>query len=539
MMDAPARNDLRQVTYRRAIDDFCLGVLASVLAIATRLGHALSFSRWDSAIAGTPEQTLSYQTSWSVLIALCLAAGPSVAAIDLLLMRLPYSLRNVFDDRLAKSIGVGLLATVVYGAIYAAICPRSFPTSLPLIYGFVLVLALIGRDIISSAKREALGDLLSQSRGYKFLFLTAFGITLSAALLEILVRIHAPIPLRINPDQIGRPDHRVTKIKIKNPDGSIVESTRISNNIGFRGPDAPASLTGRKSVIAVGSSTTEDRNLSDDQTWVWKLSMRLEQCEPGIWVNNAGYTAQTTIGNFNLVQNTLLTLKPTFLVMLVGFIDLVSFTTGDLFQNFDENLVLRKQPTIQPIASLLSEHSALFNIGGNLIHALQPQAVVGPIVDGVELKENYIRQLKQFPSDQEDQSATIMTIVDRYLPLYRSSLITLVETTIEIGSRPILVTHPHLFGTTTDPDSGVDLGNIEVTIYNLKTRSASLWAALQKVNDVTRTVAAAYGVPLIEMAETLPKASSLFLDSVHYSPAGTEIVSNIIAEKMCRLLAVK
>ena len=72
---------------------------------------------------------------------------------------------------------------------------------------------------------------------------------------------------------------------------------------------------------------------------------------------------------------------------------------------------------------------------------------------------------------------------------------------------------------------------------NLEVSGAGLpgllqWRVLELYNDVTREVAAAHGLNLIDLAQLVPKDSSLFFDWIHYSNLGAEVVAELVANAL-------
>jgi lysophospholipase L1-like esterase len=57
----------------------------------------------------------------------------------------------------------------------------------------------------------------------------------------------------------------------------------------------------------------------------------------------------------------------------------------------------------------------------------------------------------------------------------------------------------------------------------------SLSAAMNAFNDVTRRVAAEEGIPLVDLAEIVPRELDNFVDDVHYTPQGSRLVGEVIA----------
>ena len=122
---------------------------------------------------------------------------------------------------------------------------------------------------------------------------------------------------------------------------------------------------------------------------------------------------------------------------------------------------------------------------------------------------------------------------DEALPGFRARVLRLVRTATAAGSHPVLITQPLLWGPARDDATGADLGRIAAKFQGIATDSATFWSLLERYNDQTRAVAAETGTPVIDLARALPKSSGLYLDSMHYSAAGSEKVAAIVGARLC------
>jgi hypothetical protein len=125
-----------------------------------------------------------------------------------------------------------------------------------------------------------------------------------------------------------------------------------------------------------------------------------------------------------------------------------------------------------------------------------------------------------------DVVTTITARAAATLPGYRSRLEAIVRLAREHGITPVLVTQPALFGDTIDPATRIDLSDVQV---NGRGNGHVEWRLLEAVNDVTRDVARAQRLLLIDLARELPKDSRYFYDFLHFTNAGSERVGEIVA----------
>jgi len=91
------------------------------------------------------------------------------------------------------------------------------------------------------------------------------------------------------------------------------------NSLGFRGPELPADLDDRLSILTVGGSTTECFYVSEGKTWSDLLARRLEGRLDRVWLNNAGLDGHSSFGHRVLLSSeAVVRLHPKVVVFLVG-----------------------------------------------------------------------------------------------------------------------------------------------------------------------------------------------------------------------------
>ncbi len=98
---------------------------------------------------------------------------------------------------------------------------------------------------------------------------------------------------------------------------------------------------------------------------------------------------------------------------------------------------------------------------------------------------------------------------------------------------PVLITQPSVFGEGVDPATGIDLERSSTYTLNGRT----LWRLLELYNGVTRSTARQQGVELIDLAAEMPKDSTYYYDTYHYTNAGCARVAEIIDQHLEPFLA--
>jgi lysophospholipase L1-like esterase len=129
-------------------------------------------------------------------------------------------------------------------------------------------------------------------------------------------------------------------------------------------------------------------------------------------------------------------------------------------------------------------------------------------------------------SDAE-RTAQLDAQVRDFLPLYEIRLTQLIQLSRHMKIDPVLITQPALWGRGIDPTTGVDLGPI----------SDFFWDRLELYNAVTRHIAAAMDVPIIDLAVKMPKDSKYFYDWIHFTREGSARVAEIVSTELIPIVA--
>jgi len=346
------------------------------------------------------------------------------------------------------------------------------------------------------------------------LFQLAFG----ALLLEACLRIYNPLPFRLKGDTIVLPVHEVYEFDNRASHKLDPVTRHTKNSLGFRGPDPPRDFDRRLTVLTIGGSTTESLFLSDGKTWTDRLSRRLADVFPDVWVNNAGLDGQSTYGHLVLLQEAIVRLRPKVALFLVGTndVDLDAGTTYDTALTASRTGLARVQTAI-------FNHSAVASLFQNLYRAVRTHR------QGFGHAEVDPATARHVVFDDASMSITL----ERQTPLlarYRERLARIVQLCRENSIDPVFVTQPALFGESVDPATGVDLSTVQV---NGRGNGKIEWRLLERYNDSTRAVGAERGVPVIDLAREMPKDSRLFYDFIHFTNDGSTIVGDIVFRHVC------
>jgi lysophospholipase L1-like esterase len=347
------------------------------------------------------------------------------------------------------------------------------------------------------------------SRHMRRLQILAVQSAIAVLLLEGLLRLHNPFLFRQRGDQIVLPagQHFVRTNPLTAKLDPVTRYTR--NRLGFRGPDVPADFASRLSIVAVGGSTTEGGLLSEGRSWPEQMAAVLARTHPDLWVNNAGFDGHSTFGHLVLLRSVLVSLRPTFMLVLAGIND-IGMDGGKPGDEF-------------ALAPWLARHSEIANTAINFRRAWRSS----------EMRVN-----ADLPADLALAPRVAMTDAEvaaelakhaRFLEPYRQRLTALAEESLAAGITPVFLTQPVLLGDAIDPATGADLATVSQS-GNVSGRAES--RVMERYNDVMRQVAARHGVLLIDLARLLPKDSRYFYDFIHFGNDGARKVGEIVAAEL-------
>jgi lysophospholipase L1-like esterase len=352
------------------------------------------------------------------------------------------------------------------------------------------------------------------------------GLTLALAGLEIMLRVVEPVEFRVKGNRIILPRNKkiiFTNNKISKLDKIIYYSR---NQLGFRGEPPPKNFSQTLTILTVGGSTTECIHISDGKTWPDLLAGKLKHDFKPLWLNNAGLDGHSTFGHLVLMQDYIIQLKPKVVLFLVGANDqgLLDYCALD-----KESL---KNPDVFPKKSLvdtLAQYSELVNYAQN--YRKYAKAVkLGLLHTNIDFA-----RLKTLEVPDDRLHVILQMHRDNFLEPYGQRIQQLIEVARNHGIEPVFITQPMIYGAVIDPVTGADLGRVDIGGINGKTA----WEILQLYNTVLKKVAQQNDVLLIDLADALPKSSRDFYDTFHYTNEGSQLVAQIIFERLAPFLAEK
>ena len=344
------------------------------------------------------------------------------------------------------------------------------------------------------------------------------GLLLSLLLAEVILRIYNPIEIRLRGSQLILPRDRqyvFTNQRVSKLDPTVVHT---KNSLGFRGPEPPPPSESTITMVAVGGSTTECLYLSDGQSWPERVHDLLTSFGKNCWINNAGLDGHSTFGHLVLLDKVISTLKPDYVLFLVG----VNDVGREDLPIYDKRLLIK--PTWTNALTAYSElWATLMTLRRNVMS----------IQAGVRHTQINLADMPKLTLTPEQCQQTVESHRAKCVSLYETRLTQLVNKSRAYGITPVLITQPALYGDGIDPTSQINLANLEVFSGSNGPMNGSLaWRVLELYNDVTRKVARSHQIFLIDLAFELPKDQRYFYDWLHFTPSGCEQIAQIVARHL-------
>ncbi len=365
---------------------------------------------------------------------------------------------------------------------------------------------------------------MSVRSGLAHLALVLFGTVLALVLLEVMLRVFQPFEYRIKGDQIVLPINRLYEVKVNAGTGLEPFVRHTKNSLGFRGPEFPARPNDFLKLIAVGGSTTECFYLSDGETWPELFGDLAQRVVQPVWVNNAGLDGHSTFGHRILLDEVLKPLHPDVVLFLVGWNDLGRTGLG----KSDRNQLRSGQggSTFRDRMIWLANNTEVAGLALNLYRTWKTRRM-GLGHDATFFDWEHPPEGKSVPPERAD---TILAEHGRlFAPSYAERLRTLVNSALDAGIKPVLITQPAVFGGGRDPRTGADLDRIAGRYGD----GAQTWRVLELYNDMARDVAETTGARLVDLARLMPKDSTYFYDEVHFNNAGAKKAAEILFGQLC------
>ena len=389
-----------------------------------------------------------------------------------------------------------------------------------------ILLAAMGGGLVLLTVRGKLATWIRQ-RALLVGFASLFGF----AMLETYIRVFDPFPILLRGGRISLPvnvQREFTTADLPGLDETI--SVRC-NSLGFRGQEPPTNWEDRFTMVCVGGSTTQCLYLSEGTTWPDRLAAKLSQEFSDVWLNNAGIDGHSTFGHLELLEQYLAPLRPKLILFYIGLNDV---DRGDLNASDLSTLRTESQADDSPMRklqrSLLRSSDAFALLDNFRMQALAKGKGLthGEPIAHRPLSSQHIEE----PLSEQARAAWLASRDPACLDGYKARVRKLVERCEELDIRCVLITQAVLYGDGVDDLTGIDLEGVRVGEID----GTAHWQLLQLYNRATMEVAEENKVPLIPLADNMPKSSRYFYDLTHLNIEGAEKAASLLYEELSPLL---
>jgi hypothetical protein len=356
----------------------------------------------------------------------------------------------------------------------------------------------------------------------------ALGLLTALIVVEIGVRLFSPYghvtpeilkkrSLQYEPSMFSRyslPQREMT-VRANNPSSSQErETVYYINEKGYRGPNFTVEKPeGVVRIMFYGGSSVFD--LWNQEGWPHRVECMLRQSGfSNAEVINAGVPGNASFDQVGRLFSEGHVFTPDYVVLYNSWNDIKYFRSREpLLRNFkpyDDT----SDPRINYqsfVDHFLSDRSRLYNA----------------------LRRAYYRwKLNATVEGQLPAGGYSSEISESALNQYRLNIETFVDVARNIGAVPILMTEARLVA-----KNNSDSQRARINYDLVKLTHDALYMAFARTDEIIYEVARAKQVDVIDTAELMSGKDELFVDHVHLSAEGSEVVARTAAQHLARLLS--
>lgn len=288
------------------------------------------------------------------------------------------------------------------------------------------------------------------------------------------------------------------------PQGCMITYSRDKD--GLRGDyDAPGSID----ILTVGGSTTDQRYVSDEETWQAVMVNAAARAGKQITVVNAGVDGQTTWGhikNFEEWFPDIDGLRPKYILYYVGI--------NDFYKRLDNGNKDRR--------------GWRWQIQTKSVWYYLYKTLMGMYVSHTEkVTHRKIDFATQEWVDHGMVDSPYRELMQGLLDAYEERLITLSERTREFGSEPIIVTQQTRYGKLVD-NKVLGVSSLNHRLLGVAYNGVDRYYMEREFNRVAMEVCSRVAAICIDLGEELLLQDTDFYDYLHNTPSGAERIGNYL-----------
>jgi lysophospholipase L1-like esterase len=326
-----------------------------------------------------------------------------------------------------------------------------------------------------------------------------------------------------------------------NMPGLADTSVYSSNSLGLRGPETPLE-TARVRILAVGGSTTQSIEVTDELSWPWLLEDNLTK-ELGfqVYVGNAGVSGHFTLHHDYLLRNYTWSKEFEWVVLLLGIND-----AGNLLQDRYE----ARRAAI-PLETLVSVGGADVKSGSLYYRRLRAVQLATEAVRRVRAARmsdsdrtivvesdlsHFVRQRRL--RAERLQTHGMLTELPKGLPLaltrYRQDVLAIVQTCRRQGQKCVFLTQPTMYRAQMPPELAALIWH---HVPNGAYSPGVLAEVMDAYNETLLAVCREQSLDCIDLASMMPKDTTSFFDDCHFNIPGSARVAKVLTDFFLQKLA--
>jgi hypothetical protein len=295
--------------------------------------------------------------------------------------------------------------------------------------------------------------------------------------------------------------------------GDLYESplktvTYTRDTFGLRGRfESPSEVV----ILTVGGSSTDQRYITDGETWQDVLQQEFRNAGEVVAVANAGVDGHSTFGHIKSFDDwfpTIPGLKPEYVLFYIG--------QNDLY--IDEGY--RKDTLVK---QSLRERSAIYHAAKTVKGVFEAEVLNNIGHRSVDFEK------REWTSEPLQTSYEV--IMDVRLREYAERLEVLIQKTKSFGSTPIFVTQP---SRKYRLNNGILEGDKEPSRDEIPINGVDYYYMTRQLDEATCSIAREHNVVCIDMAQEMAHEweDDDFYDNSHMTPAGAKKVGEYLFGKL-------
>jgi hypothetical protein len=291
-------------------------------------------------------------------------------------------------------------------------------------------------------------------------------------------------------------------------------TTYVRDPWGLRGDfETPADID----ILTLGGSATDQRFITEGQTWQDVMQRSLGEMGKNVTVANAGVDGQSAYGhikNFDWWFPFVPGLHPGYVLVYVGSNDLYK-DPGD---EYDE--LVRHDTSWK---SKIRENSALYHV----VRTIRATRVARDVFEMGHEPEDF----DHWEWTTEPRVVNVAYLMGKRLDAYQTRLRVLAEKIRAMGAVPVFVTQPR-YVARRRADGAVEGAARTWRWDDIDINGLDLYFMLDMIRQATLRVGAAEGAICIDAAGEVAWERADFYDAVHNTPQGAEKLGRYLAAQL-------